>query len=287
MVEPVPLQFDAAPRGDSLSELAIRAQQIKEFNPYIQTPREDAYFQWLNDRRAVKQSGVVHTSDELALSRSSQVYRAHYSKQKGKLCRIPMPVLYIEVFDPGRSRNLFVSLLEGLGHPFHFGPLADLRQRTWATLKEFGVEMVIVDHADCLSFEALRELLYIKTCCRVSVFLLGNYQLKDTLSRRKYTEIYNHFLNFHIFKPLSKPELQAVILAWEAMSCKFAPGLGIVSPEVLSFLYERTGGVLQPLYDLLNTIAIDRLRNSVKTPLSVEQLNQFCSTTYPARVLKG
>lgn len=161
--------------------------------------REQAYFDWLNERRAVLHSGVVFTSDDVALSKASQVYQAHYSKQKGCLYSIPMPMLYVEMSKPGRIRDVFITLLEEIGNPLVSGPLRDLRKRTWATLQDYRVEMILVDHAEDLTYDALMELVHIKTHCKISMVLLGSFQLKKILSRRKYTGIYNHFLNFHIF----------------------------------------------------------------------------------------
>lgn len=287
MVEPVPIQLKSVDLGEQSSELDLKAQRIKEFDPYIQTPREQAYFDWLKERKAVLHSGVVFTSDDVGLAKASQVYRAHYSKQKGGLYRIPMPVLYVEMHDPGRPRDVFITLLEGLGHQFRFGPLRDLRKRTWATLRDFRVEMILVNHADSLTFEAMKELVYIKTHCKISTMLLGDCQLKEILSRRKYTGIYNHFLNFHSFRPLAKPEFQLVIQAWEQMSCDFAPSLGLKGKESLAFLYERTGGLVEPLYDVLKGIAYDRLLSPNELDLTLEQLSMYCAATFKAQVLRG
>lgn len=287
MIEPVPIQLKSVDLGEKPSELDLKAQRIKEFDPYIQTSREQAYFDWLNERKAVLHSGVVFTTDDVALAKASQVYRAHYSKQKGGLYRIPMPVLYLEMHEPGRPRDVLITLLEGLGHQFRFGPLRDLRKRTWATLRDFRVEMILVNYADCLSFESMRELVQIKTHCKISTVVLGEVRLKEILSRRKYTGIYNHFLNFHSFRPLAKPEFQLVVQAWEQMSSDFAPSLGLTSKELLSFLYERTGGLIDPLYDVLKVIARDRLITSNALELTLEQLSMYCAATYKAQVLKG
>lgn len=287
MVEPIPIKLKPSDPASRQSELDVKAQKIKAFNPYIQTPREEAYFTWLSERRQVLHSGVVFTSDDTTLSIASQVYRALYSKRKGNLYRIPMPVLYVKTYEPGRPRDLLIAILEGLGHQFCFGPLRDLRKRAWATLQDFGVEQMIVDHANGLTFESLKELVHIKTHCGLSVQLLGDFILKEILTRRKYTGIYNHFLNFHNFKPLSKSELQVVIQTWEEMSRDFAPPLGIADKDMIKFLHKRTGGLIQPLYDLLKAVAQDRLQHPSQDPLSLAQLNNYCCSTFRAEVLKG
>lgn len=161
--------------------------------------REQAYFDWLNERRAVLHSGVVYTSDEVGLSKASQVYRDNYSKQSLGMYSIPIPVLYEEMPESGRIRDVFITLLEGVEYPFVSVPLRDLRKLTWAKLQDFRVQMILIDHAGSLSYEAMKELVHIKTHCKISMMLLGNFHLKEILSRRKYTGIFNHFLNFHIF----------------------------------------------------------------------------------------
>ncbi|NRB06594.1 MAG: ATP-binding protein [Richelia sp.] len=75
---------------------------------------------------------------------------------------IPATVIYAKIYQHRGPTDLYCSILEKIGHPLsHVETLRDLRSRTWGTLREYDVRILIIGNADYLTLEPLNELINI------------------------------------------------------------------------------------------------------------------------------
>jgi hypothetical protein len=135
-----------------------------------------------------------------------------------------------------------------------------LRSRAWGTLKGYGVKILIIGNVDYLSLEAFNELIDIFTKLRIPVILVGTYYLSDNILERKslpYVRVHDSFLESYEFPNLTEQDIIEVVDDWEQ---KFLPEGGRLNltqiDSVISYLRIKSGGLTEPLYDLLRKIAI-------------------------------
>lgn len=255
-----PKQFDESPRRSP--EVQAEIERIGVSDPYIETQREIDLHRYLDEHLESKVCARVLAARGAGLPKALQQYRMKYVKRRGVLQQIPMPVLYVKVQQTGRPIDLMLAIAEALGHDLRFGPLRDLRARVWGTLKAYGVELLITDNAEYLSLEALNELVEIFDNRKIAVILADTYHLENILGRPKYIRIYNSFLDFHDFRPLTKAETASAIQVWEETVWSGMP-LNLAQKGIAALLHERTEGLIDPLYETLRRIAIARLDNQL------------------------
>nr|WP_197484659.1 TniB family NTP-binding protein [Phormidesmis priestleyi] len=181
-----------------------------------------------------------------------------------------MPVAYAEVEQHGSPIDLLIAILESLGSPFaEIGPLKDIRSRTLGTLKSFGVKLLIIGNAGCLSYESYNEIVRLTWKLKIPVILAGSLFLSEIfsgfLNRRgkRYRDIYNTFLDFHEYQAFQRNEIQQLITSWEnQVLSDWSQKLDLVNMTgVADFLHHRCEGQAEPLYEILRKIAVFKLDN--------------------------
>jgi AAA domain len=245
-------------------EIQAEVERIGTIDPYIAVGRDETLFTCLNNWRDRRTCGRIMTVDRLGLSKALDYYTNQQTRRRGDLIRMPAPVAYIEVDDPGNGKNIFLSILDFLANPVSCGNPRDLRLRTWATIKKCGVKILVVNYADLLLFSGLNELMRISEKRGISVILCGTSRLDEILDaqhRKRYLPIHNTFLNHHRLSVLSASEIATVIREWEdKLGCSKAMNLA-TDEEIVKILNQLSDGQIQPLYDLLKRIAIWHLDN--------------------------
>jgi hypothetical protein len=194
-------------------------------------------------------------------------------------------VVYAEVKQYGAPTDLFLSILTALGHPLAgVGSLRDLRSRTWGTLKAFGVKLLIVGNAHYLPYKSFNELVEMARSLKLAVIPAGSLYLDEILNRqsKRYTDIYNTFLDCHEFVAFSKKETVQVVVSWEEqVLVPLERRLNLASISGLcDFLYNKCNGQAEPLYECLRKIAIYILEKS-DTQLDSSSLDQILATRRP------
>lgn len=245
-------------------EIQAEVERIGTIDPYVAVRRDEALFICLNDWRDRRTCGRIMTVDRLGLSKALDYYTNQQTRRRGDLIRMPAPVVYIEVDDPGNGKNVFLSILGFLANPVSCGNSRDLRLRTWATIKKCGVKTLVVNHADLLLFSGLNELMRIAEKCGISVVLCGTSRLDEILDaqhRKKYLPIHNTFLNHHRLSVLSTSEIATVIRSWENILGLSKPMYLATDEVIIKSLNQLSDGQIQPLYDLLKRIVIWHLDN--------------------------
>jgi|GEM_PF-5906222 len=245
-------------------DIQAEVERIGAIDPYVAVGRDEALFTCLNNWRDRRTCGRIMTVDRLGLFKALDYYTSQQTRRRGDLIRMPAPVAYIEIDDPGHGKNVFLSILDFLANPVSCGNPRDLRLRAWATIKKCGVKILIVNYADLLLFSGLNELMRISEKCGISVILCGTSRLDEILDakhRKRYLPIHNTFLNHHKLSVLSASEIATVIGSWEN-TLGWSKSMGLATDDaIIRNLNQSSDGQIHPLYDLLKRIAIWRLDN--------------------------
>lgn len=261
-------QFDASLQSAEelrrSPKIQAEVERIGKADTYLPLDRDTELFDWLDDQRDAKLCGYVTSATGSGLLKACQLYRMQYVKRRGTLLEIPATVIYAEIDQHGGPTDLYYSILEEVGHPLtNIGALRDLRSRAWGTLKSYGVKILIVGNADYLTLEGFNELIDIFTKRRIPIILVGTYYLSDNILERKslpYVRVHDSFLEPYEFPNLTEEDIIEVVDDWEQ---KFIPEDGRLNlarmDSVISYLKLKSGGLIEPLYDLLRKIAILKL----------------------------
>jgi len=268
-VEPkIQKQFDASLQSAEelrrSPQIQAEVERIGKADTYLPLDRDTELFDWLDDQRDAKLCGYVTSATGSGLLKACQLYRMQYVKRRGTLLEIPATVIYAEIDQHGGPTDLYYSILEEVGHPLtNVGALRDLRSRAWGTLKSYGVKILIIGNADYLTLEGFNELIDIFTKRRIAIILVGTYYLSDNILERKslpYVRVHDSFLEPYEFPNLTEEDVIEVVDDWEQ---KFIPEDGrlnlVQMDSVISYLKLKSGGLIEPLYDLLRKIAILKL----------------------------
>jgi len=261
-------QFDASLQSAEelrrSPKIQAEVERIGKADTYLPLDRDTELFDWLDDQRDAKLCGYVTSATGSGLLKACQLYRMQYVKRRGTLLEIPATVIYAEIDQHGGPTDLYYSILEEVGHPLtNVGALRDLRSRAWGTLKSYGVKILIIGNADYLTLEGFNELIDIFTKWRIPIILVGTYYLSDNILERKslpYVRVHDSFLEPYEFPNLTEEDIIEVVDDWEQ---KFIPEDGRLNlarmDSVISYLKLKSGGLIEPLYDLLRKIAILKL----------------------------
>ncbi|WP_013335054.1 ATP-binding protein [Gloeothece verrucosa] len=235
-------------------------EPIGKADTYCYLDRDDELFTWLNDQRDLKLCGYIVATKGSGLPKSCEYYRLAHVKRRGSLFEIPATVFYLEMLQKGKATDLYQAILSEFGHPLPtLGKLNNLRSRTWDNLKRYGVKILIVGKADYLKLEAFNELIDLYEHLRISVVLAGTHYLEDILGRNHsaYVRVSNSFLEWYEFPSLTSEDVVTVVEDWEKKFLTPKNRLNLTqSPEVVETLKEKSGGLIESLYDLLRQIAM-------------------------------
>lgn len=263
-----PQPFDAKKQAAEESRRAPKIQaeveRIGKADTYFPLDRDTELFDWLDDQRDVKLCGYVTSATGSGLLKACQLYRTQYVKRRGTLLEVPATVIYAEIEQHGGPTDLYCSILSEIGHPLtNVGTLRDLRSRAWGTLKGYGVKILIIGNADYLTLEAFNELIDVFTKRRIPVILVGTYYLSDTVLERKslpYVRVHDSFLESYEFPNITEEDIIEVVDDWEQKFLAEDGRLNLTQIQsVISYLRIKSGGLIEPLYDLLRKIAIVKL----------------------------
>ena len=241
-------------------EAQAEVERIGKTDTYCTLDRDSALFDWLDDQRDAKLCGYAIGAQGSGLLKACQLYRMQHVKRRGTLLQVPATVIYAEVHQHGGPTDLYHAILEEIGHPLaKIGTLRDLRSRTWGTLENYGVKLLMVGNADYLKLEAFNELIELFGRLRIAIALVGTDTLTETLDRSSsaYRRVHDAFLESFDFLNLTLEDVKEVIEHWENQFLSSSAQFNLTKiPEVCTFLELKSRGRIEPLYDLLRRIAI-------------------------------
>ena len=103
----------------------------------------------------------------------------------------------------------------------------------------------------------------------------GAYDLEERLSQsRGYEHINNMFLSIHNYRTLTIDEVAEAIAAWEESVLELweeKPNLA-ENEAIVYHLYTLSGGLIQPLYQYLQQIAIAQLENASEEGIDIDEV---------------
>ncbi|MCF4969357.1 ATP-binding protein [Nostoc sp. CMAA1605] len=253
--------FQPAEEQRRSPQAQAEVERIGKANTYYPLDRDTELFDWLDDQRDAKLCGYVTSATGSGLLKACQLYRTKYVKRRGTLLEVPATVIYAEIAQHGGPTDLYCSIMEEIGHPLaHVGTLRDLRSRAWGTLRGYGVKILIIGNADYLTLESFNELIDIFTKLRIPVILVGTYYLGENILERKslpYVRVHDSFLESYEFPNLTEEEIIEVVDDWERQVLPENRRLSLTQIDsAISYLRIKSGGLIEPLYDLLRKIAI-------------------------------
>lgn len=242
-------------------DIQAEKERITSEAPLLITERDKEFYNWLADQRDSKVCGIVLSPHRSGISESCQYYRLQHSKYRGTVLLIPVPVIYIRVPSGCTPTQLFSEFHEALRRR-KAGSLGDWRKRIRATLKEFGVKLIIIDDAQHLKLKALRELVQIHELLKIPVILIGTEHLYETL-RSDWKQVHNSFLSLYEFPAMSLNQTGSVVDKWLNEFLQWPEESDLVYEDVLKKLYEKSAGLTGPLYDALQKMAIRALNKGL------------------------
>lgn len=259
--EPLPISLLKAPPGPPSMEAEI--ERISTGSPLITTRRDEDFHLWLSNQRDSKTCGIVLSAHRSGISESCQYYRLQHVKYRGAVLLLPVPVVYIRVPSSCTPAQLFIEALQALHRNLKFGRIGDLRNRVRATLREYGVKLLIIDDAHYLKLKALRELVQIHELLKIPVILSGTAELYDLL-KSEWKQVHNSFLSFYPFPAMTIDQTASVVDAWLTNFLGWEEESDLLYEDLLKKLQEKTGGLTGPLNDTLQKIAIQALKKGLR-----------------------
>ncbi|XHX77920.1 MAG: AAA family ATPase [Stenomitos frigidus ULC029] len=180
----------------------------------------------------------------------------------GAVLLLPVSVVYIRVPSGCTPAQLFVEALQALHRNLKFGRIGDLRKRVRATLKEYGVKLLIIDDAHYLKLKALRELVQIHELLKIPVVLSGTGELYDLL-KSEWKQVHNSFLSFYPLPAMTIDQTASVVDTWLTSFLGWEEESDLLYEDVLKKLQEKTGGLTGPLNDTLQKMAVLALKQGL------------------------
>lgn len=224
------------------TKLSVEEQIIRLINRDFFAPTRyvKELHEWLDEQREYKSLGIIMGQQGTGKSVGLEAY-IKALKGGRKLRSIPLYALYLEVFPTWGIQDICIRILELLNHGDRKGKTKNLLLRTWEALKEFGVEILIVDHADELTRKALISLirLSLRKETRISLILVGSTELENKLIEEDLDSYFDE--DYYEFGLLYSDEFSDILL--EQFAKQF---LGLSNPEtifddeVMNDLYEAS-----------------------------------------------
>ncbi len=258
--DPIPTSPLQSPSGSP--NIATEIERISTGSPLITTKRDEDFHLWLNNQRDSKTCGIVLSDQRSGVSESCQYYRLQHVRYRGAILLLPVPIVYIRVPSGCTSAQLLIEALQVLHRNIKFGRIGDLRNRVRATLKEYGVKLLILDDAHYLKLKALRELVQIHELLKIPVILSGTRELREQL-KSEWKQVHNSFLSLYRFPALTIDQTASIVNTWLNDFLGWEEESDLLYEDVLKKLHEKTGGLTGPLNDTLQKIAIQALKKGL------------------------
>ncbi|MBW4420724.1 MAG: ATP-binding protein [Myxacorys californica WJT36-NPBG1] len=196
------------------------------------------------------------------------------------------PFVYVQIDENRCAPGKFLQLiLIALGKPTS-GSIHQLKQRVKKFFKQYKVQILLVDEAHCLHFDALKTVrsFYDDKDLRVVPILIGTSNRLDTLLEKD-EQVGDRFTNTFVFEELVGDRFREVVKIWAEKIIKMNDPLDSknysksggkkriipllktgregINKELASNLEEMTSGELRLLDDILRDAAVKLLEKKL------------------------
>ena len=260
MAQPQPVNPQQHAVTSPTFDLQAEIERIKTGGPLLTTQRDEELHQWLDEQRESGNPGFVCSAKGSGVSDSCQYYRMQHVKRRGVIQQLPVPVVYMRVPTVCSVSHFYTTLLEALNHPITTGRLKDKRPRGRGRLKSFETQLLIIDDAEFLSYEAFCELAQIYDILKIPTVLCGTYYLEKILKKRYWDRVMNSYLDAYEYPPMTADEMVEIIDAWETEFLKWPEESDLLNEDMVQKLYTKTGGLRDALNEVLRKVAIKTLK---------------------------
>ncbi len=240
MPQSATLIYPMQPSANSRSvEEVIR--ELIERHFFTQTEQYLALVPWLNKRRDYKSCGRMFGSRGAGKTRALQEYNALANGHRGPMRRIkPLRSFYLKSFTSWGTQDVCGRILELLNHGAKKGKPKDIRLRTWEMLEDFGLELLILDNAHCVTDKALFDLVECYRDFRIATVLVGPVRELD--DRLKALGLFHNFRCHYEFQALSPRQVVGVMKAFKKDFLALPEPLEFFDGEALHAICEASGG---------------------------------------------
>jgi hypothetical protein len=259
MAKPQPMLEHQQSLAAPLFDLKAEKERIRAGGPLLITERDEQLHSWLDEQRESGNPGFICSAQGSGVSDSCQFYRMQHVKRRGVMQELPVSVVYARVPALCSLTSFYTALLEALNHPLSTGKLKDLRPRARGRLKSFRTQLLIIDDAEFLTYEVFCELAQFYDMLKIPAVLSGTYYLENVLRQGPWTRVFNAFLDYYEYPPMTQDEMVAVIDYWEQEFLKWPEESDFLLEDVYSQVFEKTKGLRNALNEVLRKSAIRAL----------------------------
>jgi hypothetical protein len=286
MARPQPVVEQQQPLVAPLFDPKAEMERIRTGGPLLMTARDDQLHEWLDEQRESGNPGFICSAKGSGISDSCLFYRMQHVKRRGLMQELPVRVVYVRVPTVCSVSSFYIALLEALNHPITTGKLKDKRPRARGRLKSFGTQLLIIDDAEYLTYEAFCELAQIYDMLKIPAVLSGTYYLEKILQRRYWDRVGNSFSDCYEYPPMTQDEMVEVIDSWETEFLKWPEESDFLLEDVCKQVYEVTRGLRDTLNEVLRKSAIKAL-NQGSNKISAEIIKSVLGRRKAPRVKPG
>jgi hypothetical protein len=229
--------------------------RINQLSRFITVSRDQNYHNWLDARLKSGTCGVALAEPRCGLSESSQYYQQKQVRYARSVILLPAPIFYIRVPPGCNQRSFFITVLASLHRNLQAGSPDDLRNRLKATLRQYGVKLLILDDAHHLKLKAFLEVVQLFETMGISIVLSGTAALHQKLAS-DWRGLHNTFELEHRFPPLTRAEVSETVYRWTTESLGWTEESDVTYEDVLKNIDRASRGFSGPLFDLLRMFAV-------------------------------
>jgi DNA transposition AAA+ family ATPase len=241
-----------------LSEEKLQAEIKRLRNPEVLKLKQvKDYCTWLDRRRKLRKPGRVVGDTGLGKTSASIFYAFQNRAQKRPNSHPRIPVLYIELTGSSCSSSvLFDRIATSLKPKVLSGSVNQQRKIVWNYLQQSKVEMLIIDEAHRLQFQALDDVRDLEKNAGVLPILVGTSTRLDTLISKN-EQVISRFACHFNFERLEGGNFEKAVRAWEEDILKLPePSNMDKDPEIITLLQEKTRGQIRLLDQILRDAAV-------------------------------
>lgn len=245
------------------------------------------FIDWMQGRLKLKKPGKAIGETGLGKTSACQACLDEFKPVQHPNQSYERPFIYIQIDEnrcaPGKLLQL---ILIELKKPTS-GTIHQLKQRVKKFLKQYNVQILLVDEAHCLHFDALKTIrsLFDDKDLRVVPILIGTSNRLDTLLEKD-EQVRDRFASTFIFEELAGDRFREVVKVWGEKIIKMQDPLNSnnhlkldgkkriipllktgregINKELASTLEEMTSGELRLLDDILRDAAVRLLEKKLR-----------------------
>jgi DNA transposition AAA+ family ATPase len=238
-------------------------------NGYIELHQVKIAHDWLECKRQSHQSGRVVGESRTGKTMACDAYLLRNKPQQVVETAMTAPVIYIQVPVDCGAKEFFGIILRYFNYQVVKETVAELQVRTLQVLKEFQVEMLIIDEADRFKPKTLEAVRNISDNLQISVILVGTDRF-DTMIKRD-EQVYHRFQDCYQFEKLSGEDFVQTVKIWEQQVLQLPTPSNLTSKTMIEILGEATGGYIGLIDKILREAAIRSIAKGL-TKIDVDTL---------------